>query len=51
MSYTPPYQITPAILSLVEQIGEALGLSPKTAASRYRDALDELRTTLSEDLV
>jgi RNA polymerase sigma-70 factor (ECF subfamily) len=33
------------------QIGEALGLSPKTAASRYRDALDVIRTTLTEDLV
>ncbi len=33
------------------QIGEALGMSAKTAASRYRDALDELRSTLTEDLV
>jgi len=33
------------------QIGEALGISPKAAASRYRSALAELRSTIAEDLV
>jgi RNA polymerase sigma-70 factor (ECF subfamily) len=32
-----------------EQIGEALGLSPNTAASRYRYALAALRKALSTD--
>ncbi len=33
------------------QIGEALGVSQNTAASRYRYALDALRDCLSEDLI
>lgn len=31
------------------QIGEALGISPNTAASRYRYALDKLRGLLAEE--
>jgi RNA polymerase sigma-70 factor (ECF subfamily) len=34
-----------------EQIGEALGVSSKTAAARYRDAVDSLCNLISEDLV
>lgn len=33
------------------QIGEALGVSSKTAAARYADAVDSLSNRLSEDLV
>ena len=34
-----------------QQIGEALGLSSKTAAARYGNAVDSLFTLMSEDLV
>jgi len=36
MSYTPPYIITTAILSLVEQIGEALGMLKATQPEESR---------------
>ncbi len=34
-----------------QQIGEALGVSSKTAAARYGDAVDSLCTLMSEDFV
>lgn len=42
MSYTPPYQITPAILSLVEQIGEALGMLKAANISAHKPHLHRI---------
>lgn len=41
-SYEPPYRITPAILSLVEKIGEHLGAIKSASCEKYRPHLHRI---------